>query len=93
METLLETLSHELRIPEEDLLREGMRALLERQLRDVKVGIFEITGRYGVASVEEMESLYRQGTLDEALSLKDFQRLDHLEYKRDQLIRLLASVA
>ncbi|MFH1926577.1 MAG: hypothetical protein ABIK79_00180 [Chloroflexota bacterium] len=66
--------------------------MLERQLREVKVCIFEITGRYGVSSVEEMEARYRQGTLEEADSWQDLQRLDHLEYKRDRLLQLIDAV-
>lgn len=42
------TVAQELRIPEEELLRQGLRAFLERQLRAVKAEIFEIGGRYGV---------------------------------------------
>lgn len=86
---MLGTVAQELRIPEEELLRQGLRAFLERQLRAVKAEIFEICGRYGVSSVEEMEARYRDGTLEEADSWRDLQRLDHLEYKRDRLQQLL----
>jgi hypothetical protein len=91
-ESLLRTVAGALQLSEEDLLREGLRSYLERQLRDVKAEIFQITGRYGVTGIEEMESRYREDRLDEADSWQDYQRLDHLEYKRDQLLRLLESV-
>lgn len=86
---MLGAVAQELRIPEEELLRQGLRAFLERQLRAVKAEIFEICGRYGVSGVEEMEARYRDGTLEEADSWRDLQRLDHLEYKRDHLQQLL----
>ncbi len=86
---MLSTVAQELHIPEEELLRQGLRAFLERQLRAVKAEIFEIHGRYGISSVEEMEARYRDGTLEEADSWRDLQRLDHLEYKRDRLQQLL----
>ena len=76
-------------VSKEEVLRQGIRALLERQLRDIKAQIFELTGRYGVSSVKEMEERYQHGTLEEADSWRDMQHLDHLEYKRDSLQQLI----
>ncbi len=90
---ILSTVARELHVSEEDLLKQGLRSFLERHLREVRAEIFEISGRYGVSSVEEMESRYREGTLEEANSWGDLQRLDHLEHKRDQLLKLLEAVA
>ena len=89
---VLSTVAQELHIPEEDLLKQGLRYVLERQLRAIKTEIFTISGRYHVSSVEEMDARYREGTLEEADSWRDLQRLDHLEYKRDQLSQLLQNV-
>jgi len=91
--TIFGLVAQELQVSEDDLLKEGVRALLERQLREVKAQIFEITGRYGVPSVGEMEARYREGTLEEADSWRDFQRLDHLEYKRDRLLQLIEALS
>ncbi|MFQ5435011.1 MAG: hypothetical protein ACE5FD_09060 [Anaerolineae bacterium] len=90
--TLLDQVAQTLQIPEEELLRQGLTAYLERQLRMVKAEIFELYGRYHIASVQEMEARYKDGTLEEANSWQDFKRLDHLEYKRDQLQQLLENV-
>ncbi len=89
---LLANVARELNLSEDDLLKQGVRTLLERQLRAVKTEIFTICGRYGVSSVEEMESRYRDGSLEEADSWRDVQRLDHLEYRRDRLLQLLDAV-
>ena len=89
VQSVFKIAAQELRLFPEDLLRQGTRALLERQLREVKAEIFRITGRYGVVSVKEMEERYRDDTLEEADSWRDLQRLDHLEYKRDRLLELL----
>jgi hypothetical protein len=89
---MLSTVARELHIPEEDLLKQGLRSVLERQLREIKAEIFAISGRYGISNVEEMDTRYREGTLAEANSWRDLQRLDHLEYKRDQLLQLLQVV-
>ena len=85
--------AQELRIFPDELLKQGTRVLLERQLREVKAEIYRITGRYGVASVNEMEERYRDGALEEVDSWQDLQRLDHLEYKRDRLLELLMTLS
>lgn len=89
---LLSTVAQELHISEEDLVRQGMRSILERQLREVKAEMFAISGRYSVSSVEEMEARYQDGTLEEADSWRDLQRLDHLEHRRDRLLQLLKAL-
>lgn len=91
-DTILSTVAQELRISEEDLVKQGVCGVLERRLREVKAEIFAISGRYGVSSVEEMDVRYQSGTLEEAESWRDLQRLDHLEYKRDRLLRLLEAM-
>ncbi|MFO7917608.1 MAG: hypothetical protein R6V13_05995 [Anaerolineae bacterium] len=88
VETILSKAAEALGVSEKDVLEQGVRALLERRLRDVKSQIFEISGRYGVSSVREMEEQYREGTLEEADSWRDLQRLDHLEYERERLQEL-----
>ena len=89
---ILTTVARELQLSEEDLVRQGLRSVLERQLRAVKAEVFALHGRYGVSSVEEMEAHYQDGSLEEADSWRDLQRLDHLEHKRDQLLKLLKTI-
>ena len=90
---ILREVAEELQIPEDDLIRMGVHSYLERQLRTVQAEIFEMTSSYKVSSVEEMEERYREGTLEEADSWQDLQRLDHLEYKRNRLQRFLDSLS
>lgn len=92
-ETILKAVAEELHLSEEDLLKQGLRIFLERRLREVKAEIFQTTGRYGVLGVEELEARYRDGTLEEADTWRDLQRLDHLEYKRDRLLKLLEALS
>ena len=89
---ILSTVARELGISEDDLLKQGLRSFLEHQLCAVKTEFFEISGRYGLSSVTELEARYRNGTLEEADSWRDLQRLDHLEHKRDRLLQLLEVV-
>jgi hypothetical protein len=90
---ILSTVAQELHVSEDDLLRQGLRTFLERQLRAIKTEIFAISGRYGISSAEEMESRYRDGSLEEADSWRDLQHLDHLEYKLDRLLQLIEAVS
>jgi hypothetical protein len=90
--TILTTMARELQLSEEDLVKQGLRSVLERQLREVKAEIFALHGHYSVSSVEEMEAHYQDGSLEEADSWRDLQRLDHLEHKRDRLLQLLETV-
>lgn len=88
-EEIIETIAKELQVPKAQILEQSLKSFLERQLRQLEAEIFHISGKYGVSSVEEMEARYREGTLEEADSWEDFQRLDHLEYQRDRLTRWL----
>ena len=90
---MLSTVARELHISEEELLKQGLRRVLEHQLRAVKAESFEISSRYGVSNVAAMEARYRDGTLEEADSWRDLQRLDHLEYRCERLVQLLEAVA
>lgn len=89
---ILQKVSQELHLAEDELMIEGMKAILERKLLELNTQIVDITTRYKVTSVVDMEQQYEQGTLQEADSWDDFQRLDHLEYRRDQLLQLLNSI-
>jgi hypothetical protein len=88
-EEIITALAEELQRPREVILAESLQALLERQLRQVKAEILQIAGEYNIVSAEEMEARYRAGTLEEADTWRDLQRLDHLEYRRDRLVQLL----
>jgi len=88
-DVILSTVAQELSVSEDDLLKQALRSILERHLRQVQAEISLICSRYGVSGVEEMEARYRNGTLEEADSWRDWQRLDHLEYKRERLLKLL----
>jgi len=92
VQMVIKTTAEELGLSQDDLMLQGVRQFLERQLREVQAQIFQITGPYRITGVEEMEDRYRSGELEEATSWRDLQRLDHLEYKRDRLLKLLENL-
>ncbi len=85
----LEVLSKEFNLSKESILKESLSYFLERKLREIKTEIFRITSRYNVSSVEELDELYKKGNIEEKNSWGDFQKLDHLEFKRDEIEKLL----
>jgi hypothetical protein len=89
----LSTVAQELQLSEADLVRHGVRALVEHQLLQINAQVLEINGRYRVSSVAEMEARYRDDTLTESESWRDYQKLDHLEFERDRLSALFESLA
>jgi len=91
-QAILGQVAQELGVSESEAMAEGLRTLLEKNLHVVQARIFEIRGRYGVASVEDLEDRYRQGTLDEASSWRDLQALDHLEYRTERLQQLISAL-
>lgn len=93
VQTDFSAVARELDLPEGELIKEGIRALLEHRLCELKAEIFRISGQYNIESVEGMEARYREGTLEEADSWRDLQRLDRLEFKRDRLTELLEGLA
>ncbi len=46
---IINTVARELLMPEEELVKQGLRSVLERKLREIKAEIFAITGRYRVS--------------------------------------------
>ncbi len=85
----IDVISKEFHISRDAVLDEGIRYFLEKKLREVKTEIFKITGKYHISSVKEFDELYRKGLVEEKDSWEDFQRLDHLEFKKDEIEKLL----
>ncbi len=85
----LEMLAREFNLSKDALIEESLKVFLERKLREIKTEIFKITGEYKISSVKELEELYKKGEVEEKDSWQDLQKLDHLEFKRDELEKLL----
>lgn len=85
----LDVLAKEFSLSKDAVIIEGLKIFLERKLREIKTEIFRITGKYNISSVEEFDKLYKRGELEEKDSWNDYQKLDHLEFKRDEIGKLL----
>jgi intein-encoded DNA endonuclease-like protein len=88
----IEELAEKLNLSKEEMIRESLRSFLERKLREIKTEIFKIRTKYGVSLVEEFEEKYKNGEIEEKETWQDLQRLDHLEFKKDELEKALRTL-
>ncbi len=88
----LDDLAEKLNLSKDEMLRESLKIFLERKLREIKTEIFKIRTKYGVSSVEEFEELYRKGKVEEKDTWQELQQLDHLEFKKDEIEKVLRTL-
>jgi hypothetical protein len=89
MAVVLEEAAEVLGISVKDIERQALRALLEKELRSIRVEILSICQKYGVSSWEGMNELIVEDKIEEGKILDDFQRVDHLTAKTRRLQELL----
>jgi hypothetical protein len=85
----IEALAEKLNLSKDEMLRDSLKVFLEKKLREIKTEIFKIRTKYGVSNVEEFEEQYRKGKIEEKDTWQDLQKLDHLEFKKDELEKAL----
>jgi len=86
---IIQTLSAEYHLSEDTIIQESLKVFLQKKLREIKTEIYKIYGKYQVSSVEALESCFENGTIEEKEALDDYHALDHLEFKRDEIIKIL----
>ncbi|MDE2180699.1 MAG: hypothetical protein KGJ40_07615 [candidate division NC10 bacterium] len=89
MPVVLEEAAETLGIPVDELTKQGLKALLERELRSIRVEIISICQKYGVSSWEGMNELIVEDRVEEGKILDDFQRVDSLTAKARRIQQLL----
>ena len=85
----IEALAEKLNLSKDEMLRDSLKVFLEKKLREIKTEIFKIRTKYRVSSVEEFEDRYKRGDIEEKDTWQDLQKLDHLEFKKDELEKAL----
>jgi len=90
MPTVLGEAAELLGVSVKELKRRGLEALLEKELRSLRIEILSICQKYGVSSWEGMNELILEDKVEEGKILDDFQRVDHLTAKARRLQALLA---
>jgi len=88
-----EVVASRLGMPPEDLEKASLRVFLERRLRLIESRLFELSRRYGVANVEELDRLIQSGGLHEAEAFEGYFEFDNLEAERERLEASLKELA
>lgn len=91
-EYYIENVAEKLNISRDEMIRESLRFFLEKKIRELKTEIFKIRSKFNVSSIEEFEEKYKTGEIEEKDSWQEFQQLDHLEFKKDELEKALDTI-
>ncbi|MEX2704977.1 MAG: hypothetical protein Q6352_006925 [Candidatus Freyrarchaeum guaymaensis] len=91
MSVSVEEISEALGLSKEELIRRGVRAYLELELKRINSEIMTLYRRYNVNSLRELDEKISRGELSETDTFDDFTRLDYLEAKRDEVEKFLRS--
>ena len=92
MPTVLGEAAEVLGVSVKELKKRSLEALLEKELRSLRVELLSICQKYGVHSWEEMNTLIVEDEVEEGEILGDFQRVDHLTAKARRIETLLEHV-
>jgi len=72
-------------MPEDQLVREGIRAVLRNQVAMLEAERRARCARFGVTSLEEMDALIQEGRVSEEEILEDLQQVDYLTARIKEL--------
>lgn len=89
---IVDKVATELHIDRRLLVRESLKAYLNCQLRRIESELFKLGRKYDVVSAKEIDERYRKGTLEEENTWEDFFKLDHLEFKKKQILKALEEI-
>jgi hypothetical protein len=78
-------IAQKLSMPEDQLVQEGIRAVLRNQVAMLEAERRARCARFGVTSLEEMDALVREGRVSEEEILEDFQQVDYLTTRIKEL--------
>jgi predicted ATPase len=92
MAVVLEEAADVLGISVKDTERQALRALLEKELRSIRIELFSICQKYGVSSWEGINELIVEDKIEEGKILDDFQRVDHLTATEAYLLFIADSI-
>lgn len=89
MTVSVEAIAETLGLKKEELIKNGVKAYLESELRRINAEIIIVYNRYGVTSLNELDEKINKGELSETETFEDFTKLDHLEAKKEKIEQIL----
>jgi hypothetical protein len=89
---VIDEVASALKMDRDVLARASIKAFLEKELRCIEAEIFEIRTKYDVRSIFELDDKLKKGVVREEDVLDDFQELDYLESRRDELLAAMKNL-
>jgi len=89
MSTLLERVAAELKLPREQIIKEGVHRYLESELRNLSIEISKLCLGYGINSFDGLMEKMEKGEISESECFDDLTRLEYLELEREKIKKLL----
>jgi len=83
---VIDEVASALKMDKDSLAKASVKAFLDKELRCVEAEIYEIGAKHGVKSIFELDNKLKSGEVKEEDILEDFQDLDYLESRRDELL-------
>ena len=90
---MYDTIALRLGLSPQELERDSLRLFLNHRLRLIESQLLNLTRRYGVRTVTELDDLVQSGRLHESEAFEDYFEFDHLEAERDALLDSLKELA
>ena len=85
----VEAIAETLGLKKEELIKNGVKAYLESELRHINAETNIVYNRYSVTSLKELDEKINKGELNETETFEDFTKLDHLEAKKEKIEQIL----
>ncbi len=89
---VIDEVASALKMDRDALARASLKAFLDKELRCVEAEIYEIGARHGIKSIFELDDKLKKGEVREEDILDDFQELDYLEARRDELLAAMMKI-
>lgn len=93
MTVTVEAIAETLGLKKEELIKNGVKAYLQSELRHLNAEIIIIHNRYGVGSLEQLDKKISKGALSETKTFEDFTKLDYLEAKKEKIEEILRALS
>lgn len=93
METiLLKEVAEILNLPEQEVERESLKTFLEDKLKKLLIEQLQLTRKYGIKNLDEIEKFYAEEKLSERESWEDYFELQHIESEIESVKKALHKI-
>ena len=89
---IIEDVAQVLHLSKEKLEIESIRTFLEKELRNIEAEIYRIGAKHGIKSIFELDEKLKIGEIKEEDMMEDFMELDHLESRRDDMLKAMEKI-